>query len=710
VSRFYRALLQLYPTGFRAEYGDELRRMYEERAALASGPAATLRNALAAVADVVPNAVAAHGEILRQDVRFAARSLGRTPGFALTAILVVALGVGANTAVFSLADFVLVRPLPFADPDRLVKLWQSTPGDGRNEVSPANFRDWAQMSSSFSACAATTNRPANLVGMGEPREVQLALATPGLFGVLGVAPARGRVFGDAEPEPAIVLSDALWRSQFGADPNILGRVVRLNGIPHTIVGVMPASFRYPHATIEAWAPLVLRGNDFEDRDDNYLEIVARLRRGVTPGRARQDMDRVSAQLEREFQATNKDLRARLITMRDEVGRSSRLLVLALCGAALCILVLACANLASLFLARGLHRAHELAVRAALGAGRERLARQLVTESVGLALLGGIVGVAAAAAGLPLLSRLVPEGLPLAGHATHDLRVLCFATLLVLATGFAFGLGPALGASRVGPAAALGSGGRVTRARTRRIRAALIVVEVDASVVLLVSAGLLIRTLDRLLALDPGFATGNVLAVRTPLPQNLYGVTQRRVDFYRRVLDQVRALPGVKSAAYVTGLPMSMRGGIWKATVAGEPRARGDENDVGMRFATPQYFATLGIPLRLGRDLAESDTRSAPFVAVVSESFVHRHWPGQDALGRTFTLANMERTVVGVVGDIRVRGLEQSSEPQVYLPCAQVADSSIIGYTPKELVVRTSGGLEPLSPVPAIRRIVHAVDP
>jgi predicted permease len=202
----------------------------------------------------------------------------------------------------------------------------------------------------------------------------------------------------------------------------------------------------------------------------------------------------------------------------------------------------------------------------------------------------------------------------------------------------------------------------------------------------------------------------VLAVRTPLPQNLYGVTQHRVEFYRRVLDQVRALPGVKSAAYVTGLPMSMRGGIWKATVAGESPAPGDENDVGMRFATPQYFVTLGIPLRLGRDLAESDARSAPFVAVVSESFVRRHWPGQDALGRTFTLANMERTVVGVVGDIRVRGLEQSSEPQVYLPSAQVADSSIIGYTPKELVVRTSGGLEPLSLVPAIRRIVYAVDP
>ena len=322
-----------------------------------------------------------------------------------------------------------------------------------------------------------------------------------------------------------------------------------------------------------------------------------------------------------------------------------------------------------------------------------------------------VGVIAAAAGLPLLSRLVPEGLPLAGQATLDLRVLGFATLLVLATGLAFGLGPALSASSPSPRDALGTGGRSTRAGTHRIRATLIVVEVAASVVLLVASGLLIRTMLRLQALDPGFVSDHVLAVRTPLPRDLYLITQRRVQFYDRVLEQVRALPGVTSAAYVTGLPMSMRGGIWSATVEGEPAADAGASAVGLRFATPQYFAALGIPLRRGRDLAASDTRTAPNVAVVSESFVRRHWPGgQDPLGRTFKLAGMERAVVGVVGDVRVRGLEQSSEPQVYLPPAQVADSSIIGYSPKELVVRTSGALDPMSLVPGIRRIVRAVDP
>jgi len=511
-------------------------------------------------------------------------------------------------------------------------------------------------------------------------------------------------------EASIVLSDGLWRSQFGADPAVIGRAVRLNGVPYTVLGVMPASFSYPHSTIEAWAPLALRPENFEERDDTYLEVVARLRPRVSIARARLDMDRMSAQLERQYPATNKDLRVRVVAIREEVGGGSRLLVLALCGAALCILVLACANLASLFLARGLYRGHELAVRSALGAGRERLVRQLVTESLGLAVAGGAVGVIAAAAGLPLLSRLVPEGLPLAGQATLDLRVLGFATLLVLATGLAFGLGPALSASSPNPRDALGTGGRSTRAGTHRIRATLIVVEVAASVVLLVASGLLIRTMLRLQALDLGFVSDHVLAVRTPLPRDLYLITQRRVQFFDRVLEQVRALPGVTNAAYVTGLPMSMRGGIWSATVAGEPPADAGASAVGLRFATPQYFATLGIPLRRGRDLAASDTRTAPNVAVVSESFVRRHWPEQDPLGRTFKLAGMERAVVGVVGEVRVRGLEQSSEPQVYLPPAQVADSSIIGYTPKELVVRTSGALDPMSLVPGIRRIVRAVDP
>jgi len=704
---FYRALLRLYPSGFRAEYGDELCRVHAERVRALDGPLAFPARATIALADVVPNALAAHFEILAQDVTFSLRALARTPAFALTAILVVALGVGANTAVFSLADDVFVRALPFRDPARLVKLWEHTPGEGRNEVSPANYRDWRALSPSFSDAAATTARSANLVSGAEPREIQVALATPNLFGLLGVAAARGRTFA-ADESDAIILSDGLWRSHFGGDPRVLGATVRLNDKPYTVAGVMPPSFRYPDPAIEAWTPLVFHEDSFQDRTNTYLQVVARLRPGVRLARARRDMDLVSARLARTY-PDNRQLTAWVIGLRDEIPRQSRLLVLALCGAALCILLLACANLASLFLARGMHRQQELAVRAALGAGRERLVRQLVTESFGVALAGGMAGVVAAAAGLPLLSRLVPPGLPLAAPPSIDWRVLLFAAGVVLATGFGCGLLPALRSSQ-SPLAALGGGMRSTRAGTQRLRAGLIVIEVAASVVLLVTSGLLIRTIWRLQAVDPGFAPAPVLAVRTALVTDRYLRVAERAQFYERVLGQVRALPGVVSAAYIGGLPMLRRGGIWPATVAGELPVRGPANDVAMRFVTPHYFATLGIPLRRGRDVDATDTRGRLPVAVVSESFARRHWPGHDALGRRFQLAGEDREIVGIVGDVRMRGLEQSCEPQVYLPAGQVGDSSIVGYVPRDLVVRVAGRLDVAGLTAAIRTIVRAADP
>jgi predicted permease len=711
VIRFFRALLRLYPAGFRAEYGDEMCRTFAERASRSRGPAAALATAIAALADVVPNAIGVQLEILRQDAGYAARSLRRTPGFATTAVLVVALGVGANTAVFSIADFMLVRPLPFANPDRLVKIWEGSPAMGRNEVSPADYRDWRALTTSFSDMAALTLRSSNLVSTSEPRELQTAMATPDLFRVLGVAPALGRAFtpAEVEAEPAVILSDGLWRSHFGADPAVLGTVVKLNGVPHTVLGVMPPAFRFPLTGVEAWTPLGFHEEDYQDRGNHYLQVVARLRPGVSRARAREDLALASARLERQY-PENKDVRALMMGFRDELTQRSRLLVVALCGAALCVLLLACANLASLFLARGLYRSHELAVRSALGAGRDRLVRQLVTESVGVSILGGIVGVLAAVAGLPLLSRLVPDSLPVAGHPALDLRVLAFASALVLLTGLAFGLLPALRASRASPLAALGPGSRATRGPTQRLRGALVVVEVASSVVLLVTSGLMIRAVWRLQAVNPGFDADHVVALRTALPANTYGVTLRRVEFYGRVLERVRALPGVRSAAYATGLPMSMRGGIWSATVDGQPVATRGEDNVSLRFVTPGFFSTLDIPLRRGRDLSDRDTRERPNVAVVSTAFVKRHWPGADPLGRQFKLGDTVRTVVGVVGDVRVRGLETSSEPQVYLPPAQVADSAIVGYFPKELVVRASPPIDPASLTPAIRRIVHAVDP
>lgn len=711
--RFYRTLLRLYPVSFRAEYGEELCYTFAERTGELSGPFSLIRILLAALADVIPNAIAAHWDVLRQDLVYAVRSLRRTPGFALTAVLVIALGVGANTAVFSLADFVFVRPLPYRDADRLMKIWQQgAAGAFISEASPANYRDWKAMTTAFSGMGAYWRRAANLVGTDEPRRLETVRATPELLPLLGVAPLLGRVFTpqDVETGQLIVLSHALWTSQFGGDPHVLGTSVRLDGVPHVVIGVMPASFQFPSRSVEAWTPLVLREEDFTDRNDTYLEVVARLRPGISAEQARQELAVVSASLERQYPKENKDTAALALGLRDELSERARLLVLALCGATLCILLLACANLASLFLARGAHRARELAVRAALGAGRERLVRQLITESLGIAFAGGIVGVAAALACEPLLARLVPSTLPIADHASLDLRVLALAMVFVLFTGFAFGIAPALRAGRSNALDALRSGARTAGGRTQRLRAALVVVEVAASVVLLVTSGLLIRTIWRIQTVDPGFVADNVLTLQTALPLPKYDATARRAQFYDNVLQEVRALPGVQEAAYVTGLPMSMRGGIWPVSLTGEEILADDSNSVSLRYVTPRFFAALGIPVRRGRDVAAADTREQPFVAVVSESFTSRHWPNEPPLGKRFHLAGKERTVVGVVGDVRVRGLERPSEPQVYLPYQQVDDGSLIGYFPKDLVVRTAGASGAGALLPRIREIIKAADP
>ncbi len=710
--RFYRSLLRLYPAAYRAEYREELCYAFGERTSELRGPLTWLRILLAALADVVPNAVAVHWDFLRQDLVYAARSLGRTPGFALTAVLVVALGVGANTAVFSLADFVFLRPLPYGDADRLLKLWErDTTQAGYNDVSPANFRDWKAMATSFSAVGAYWSNSANLVGAAEPRRLETVRTTPELLPLLGVRPLLGRHFtaADVAHGQFVVLSHALWKSQFSGDPGVIGTSVQLDGVPHTVIGVMPPSFQFPARSTEAWTSLVLNEDNFTDRTDTFLSVVARLRPGISAEQARQELAVVSSRLERQYPKENKHIGVLVLGLREEFSERARLLVVALCGAALCILLLACANLASLFLARGAHRARELAVRAALGAGRERLVRQLVTESVGIAFVGGIVGVAAAAAAGPLLARLVPSTLPIADHASLDLRVLGIALAFVLLTGLAFGLVPALHAGRSSALDALRSGARTAGGRTQRLRAALVVLEVAASAVLLVTSGLLIRAVWRIQTVDPGFVAEDVLTLQTALPLPKYEKTVLRAQFYDRVLEEVRALPGVRDAAYVTGLPMVMRGGIWGAFLPGREELDDGDNGVSMRYVTPHFFATLGIPLRRGRDVAVTDRNDQPLVAVVSESLAKRLWPGEDPIGKPFKIAFSERTVVGVVGDVRVRGLERPSEPQVYLPYQQVEDGGIISYTPKSLVVRTAtSGTGNL--LPRIREIVQSADP
>ena len=710
MNRFYRALLRLYPTGFRSEYEHELLATFEARAREHSGALAPLFTAFDAITDAVPNAIGAHWDILIQDLRYAVRSLGKTPGFVVTAILVIALGVGANTAAFSLADFVLLRPLAFPEPEQLFELNTSYPNGTNNNMSPANLRDYRTSNHTASGLGAVWRRSVNLVGKGEPRRLETARVTPDLMPTIGVGAYAGRIISpeDSVDGRVIILSYGLWRTHFGGDRGIIGTSVQLEGEPFTVIGVMPPSFMFPSRDTEAWTALILREENYVDRSDTFLEVFGRLRPGVSFEQARKDFEVIGARLAQQYPNDNADSGALLLGLRDKLGPRARVLVLALCGAALCILLLACANLASLLIARATSRARELAVRAALGAGPERLVRQLITESMGLALIGGLVGIGAAIAGLPLLSRLVPNSLPIAALPTIDARVLALAVAFVAITGLAFGVGPALGASRSRALDALREGIRGGGGRTRRIRAGLVIVEVAASVVLLITSGLLIRAVMRIQANDIGFRPENVLTLRTQLPYPRYAITARRDQFYARVLENIRALPGVQGASYVTGLPMTMKGGIWNVEKVDGVEYKDASNGASFRTLTPDYFSTMSIPLRAGRDVSDTDTREAPPVIVVSQSFAEKYWPKQNPIGRRATIGGAERTVIGVVGEVLVRGPERVSEPQVYIPAKQMPDSSFMSYPPKDLVVRTTTPSATI--LPAIRRIVHEADP
>jgi predicted permease len=713
--RAYRLLLRLLPASFRDEYGGEMTALFADRLAAAS-PAGRAALWAGEIASLVATAARTHAELLGQDLRFALRAFRRAKAFAFTAIGVTALGIGATTVAFSLADHALLRPLPFPHPEGLVRLWQdqSFRGYPRMELSPPNFRDWHARSTSFSGMAAFWDDASNLVGGGDPERVEGVRATAELWSVLDVAPEIGRTFAAEDEAPGapgvLVLSHALWRDRFAADRAVLGRKVVLDGEPFTVIGVMPESFRFPDRDARYWRPIhFVADNGDDDRTNYYLSVVARLAPGVTFDAARAEMNLVAAQLAKAYPDANERNGAALARMSDLLSWRTRRLLEALVGASLCVLAIACTNLASLLLARAAFRRRELAVRTALGAGRQRLVRQLVTESLALAFAGGLLGVGLAVAITPFVARLVPTTLPIAAAPSLDLRILAFAAATTLATGLAFGVLPALRVSRGASAQGLRDGGRSgVGGRRERLRAVLVVAEVTLSVVLLVSTALLLRTLWRIESVDPGFDSRGVLTLRTALPIPAYNAAERRAQFYDHVLSEVRALPGVANAGFISFLPMTMRGGIWPVAPAGAKTNPPGATLASLRFVTPGFFATLSIPIRRGRDVADSDTAKSEFVAVVSESFARRQWPGEDPIGRTFRFAFSDRTVVGVVGDVRVRGLEQESEPQVYVPHRQVEDGGIIGYIPKDLAVRSTVPTESL--LPAIRKIVAEADP
>jgi len=721
--RLHALFLYLYPASFRSEYGEELARIFSERRKFTSGVLPVLWLFATEFVDVLINAACAHWDILRQDLTYSVRTLGRAKGFTLAAIVVTGLGIGANTAAFSITDRAIVHPLSFVDSDRLVQLWQTSRGYSRFELSPPNFNDWRRLSHSFEAMAAYTGVAVNFFAKGESLRLPGTQATPEFFTILGVQPLLGRVFNDAdareEAPRSVVLSHAFWQSNFGGSTDVLGTTVRLDDASYSVIGVMPPDFIFPSRDTRFWTPLVL-ANQLSDgeRDNLYLQALARLKPGVGLDQARAEMSGIAGQLAQQYPKQNAWIGAVVDPLRDQVSGQTRSLLWALFGASFCVLLIACTNLGNLLLARAIARRKELTVRAAMGAGRERLVRQLLTESVVLAVAGGLVGILVAVAGLPLLADLVPASLPIASATVLDQRVFAFAALVTLATGLGFGVLPAWRLCRSFDYEGLQEGSRAgVGGRRERMRSVLVVAEITASIVLLVSSGLLVRALWRIQAIDPGFHADSVLSMQTWLPMPRYAVNSARLPFYERVLSNVRALPGVTNAGYISSIPMVQGGGIWPVAVPGAEvtDSHTANANVAMRIVSPGYFDTLGIPFRSGRDIRESDSLDTAPVVVVSESFVRRYWPNQDPIGRkfhfgfaNFPFAEQDRTVIGVVGDVRFRGLERAGEPQVYLSYRQIPDRAATIFAPKELVIRFS--TDAASLLSTVRNIVRQADP
>lgn len=710
--RLLRLLLHAFPASLREERGPEILELVGRELAGAHGVGRVWR-ALCAAVDIMTSAAGAHLDLLRADVRDVGRTWRHSPGFAAAVVTVCALGVGAATTAFSLADHVLVRPLPFPDPDRLVNVWQdqSSRGYSRIELSPANYEDWRRASTSFASMAAYTQSAVNAQTSSGPMRLAAAQVTASLFQTLGVGAARGRTFvaaDEASTTSTVVVSDAFWKATLGGRDDVLGLPLTLNGTTYAIAGVMPPGFDFPMRDVDVWMPLWFTPDLLEDRRNQFLRVVARLAPGVTLARARAELSTIAEGLARAYPEANDKTGATIVSMRDEVPRQARTLLVALLGASAAVLLIAATNLASLLLARAAARQRELAIRLAMGARPRRLARQVLTESLALAGLGGVCGILLATAAVPIAAALVPTQLPIADAPSLDWRMVGIAMIVTLVTGIAFGLVPAWRIGRTG-VDGLRHGTRVFSTRgTERTRAAFVVAQVAAAVTLLVVAGLFLQALWRVQQIDPGFHADGVMTARTELPMPEYGATAKREQFYTQVLDEVQRWPGVTRAAYISFLPMVMRGGIWPMLTNGTTVPE-DARMASVRFVTPGYFEVMGVPLLRGRDMATTDAAGSPLVAVVSASFAATHWPGDDALGQFVdTPFTEEMQVVGVVGDVRVRGLERESEPQIYFSSAQMVDNGAIFYAPKDLVVRTVAPVEGLAP--AIRNIVSGVDP
>jgi predicted permease len=673
------------------------------------------------------------GESVLQDLQFGIRLLLRKPGFSSVAILALAVGIGANTAIFSVVDAVLFRPLPFDHPERLVEVWEHdlARGEDHDSVMAANFVDWRNRSQSFEEVAAHAGGSVNLTGLSEPERIRGARISAGLFPLLGVQPEIGRGFlpdEDQQGHPrVVVISNRLWKSRFGGDPEILGRAITLNNQDYEVVGVMPGGFALPlNEESEIWTPLVFAPEELNLRNNHYLKVLARLKPNVTIEQAGAEMTGIAGQLKNEYPKTNENTGAAVFSLHSEVVGDVRTPLLIFLGAVAFILLIACANVANLMLARAAGRQREIAVRIALGASRWRLVRQMLIESVVLGLAGGGAGLLLALWGIELLSGSAQQmAVPRARSIGLDGRVLLFTLGASILTGLIFGSVPALQASKPDLNDALKQGGRssgsLRRTRTRNL---LVVSEMALAFVLLAGAGLLINSFLKLRAVDPGLKPENVLTMSINLPRQKYAQPEQVIAFHRQLLEQATAVPGVEYAGTVTALPYAGSTNSFGYSV--ESEVAGDQTvSIISQQASPDFFRALGIPLITGREFNERDVDGAPPVVIVSDSMAKRYWPDQDPIGRRIKWGNKQfgspwMSVVGVVGEVRQRGLDTAPKPTLYVPSLQLGDpiKMQVGVTLRDLMTNDARSIElvarsasdPAGLANAIRSAVWAVDP
>lgn len=645
-----------------------------------------------------------------QDLRYGARTLLKQPGFTLVAVITLALGIGANAAIFSVVNTVLLRPLPYAEAERLMMIRETKlPQFPEFSVAPGNFLDWKKQNTVFERLVAYRGASFNLIGTGEPERLRGMQVSEGFMDMLGVQPQLGRDFLLEEDQPGrnqvVVLSHGLWQRRFGGDPKLLNQSITLSGQPYTIIGVMPAGFRFGSSETELWTPMAFTAQQAQQHGGHYISALGQLKPGVPLTQAQAELSTIAERLAQQYPESNTGWNVKLTPLLEFTVREIKPALLVLLGAVAFVLLIACANVANLLLARAAARQKEIAIRTSLGAGRGRIVRQLLTESVLLALAGGGLGLALAAWGTDVLLKLAPPDLPRVSDVALDWRVVAFTLALTLLTGVLFGLVPALQASKPNLNETLKDAGRGSTEGGRRqlIRSSLVVLEVASALVLLVGAGLLIKSFLRLQQVDPGFNPKNTLTASVALPQKKYPEEKQQAAFYQQLLEKISALPGVQAAATAVVVPLSGNDYVLGFEIEGRPKV---ENQPSTNYyaVSADYFKAMGIPLLRGRVFTDRDTADTTRVAVINESMAQKFFPHEDPLGKRIHVTNgptTYREIVGIVGDVKEYGLDRATPLQTYEPFLQKPNSSMF------LIVRAAG--DPANLSGAIRREVLSLD-